>query len=41
MESPATGGLREVRLQAVRIQVEAEPGPEQPEHDSGQGNNVS
>lgn len=41
VEPPAAGGVRAACVQVVWLQVEAEPGAEQPEHDSGQRNNVS
>lgn len=41
IQSPAARSVRATCLQILRIQIEAQSSPEQPEHDGGQGNNVS
>lgn len=40
-DATPAGGLRPPRLQAVWLEEEPEPRVEQPEHDGGQGNDVS
>lgn len=41
MDTETAGGMREARIQGLRIKEERQPSPLQPEHDSSQGNYVS